>query len=104
MIRLPNLFCLKAIRVKEKDFMKNSKIPAFVKDNYEIHEWKHASAILCTDFPNEWKDILALLTEFRLKKSWIIVGGGRKSKVAEHIDSFLGDRAGRKRSLQLRLR
>ena len=27
-----------------------------------------------------------------LKKSWITVGGGRKSKVAEHIDGFLYDR------------
>lgn len=64
-------------------------MPRFVQDNYEIHEWKHATAILSSDFPQEWKEILDLLKQFRLCRSWITVGGGRKSKVAEAIDSFL---------------
>ena len=63
-------------------------LPLFVRENYEVHEWKHACAILKQDFPDEWADICALLLEFRLKKSWITVGGGRKSKVSECIDSF----------------
>lgn len=69
-----------------------SLLPEFIRTHYEVHEWKHACAILRYDFPNEWKDICDLLVEFRLKKSWITVGGGRKSKVAEHIDGFLYDR------------
>ena len=69
-----------------------SLLPEFIRTRYEVHEWKHACAILRYDFPNEWKDICDLLVEFRLKKSWITVGGGRKSKVAEHIDGFLYDR------------
>ena len=69
-----------------------SLLPEFIRTHYEVHEWKQACAILRYDFPNEWKDICDLLVEFRLKKSWITVGGGRKSKVAEHIDGFLYDR------------
>ena len=69
-----------------------SLLPEFIRTHYEVHEWKHACAILRYDFPNEWKDICDLLVEFRLKKSWITVGGGRKSKVAEHIDGFRYDR------------
>lgn len=69
-----------------------SLLPEFIRTRYEVNEWKHACAILRYDFPNEWKDICDLLVEFRLKKSWITVGGGRKSKVAEHIDGFLYDR------------
>lgn len=69
-----------------------SLLPEFIRTHYEVHEWKHACAILRYDFPNEWKDICDLLVEFRLKKSWITVGGGRKSKVAEHNDGFLYDR------------
>ena len=64
-------------------------LPIFIRENYEVHEWKHASAILKNDFPDEWEDITDLLTNFRLKKSWIDIGGGRKSKVSESIDSFL---------------
>jgi hypothetical protein len=64
-------------------------LPQFIRDNYECHEWKHACAILSSDFNGEWQDVIDLLTAFRFHKSWIEVGGGRKSKVSEHIDSFL---------------
>jgi hypothetical protein len=57
-------------------------IPKDLMENYEIHEWKHAITILKGDFPREWKDIVDVLTEFKLKKSWINIGGGRKSNVA----------------------
>lgn len=66
--------------------------PDFINENYEIHEWKHAIAILNGDFPSEWKDLVDLLSAFRLKKSWIVKGGGRKSQVSEFIDSFLYER------------
>jgi len=64
-----------------------SEMPSFVIENYEIHEWRHASAILLKDFPNEWNDIMSVLTSFRLYKSHITVGGGNKSRVAELIDN-----------------
>jgi len=64
-------------------------LPAFIRENYECHEWKHAVAILTSDFPDEWRDIVEVLTAFRFNRSWITVGGGRKSKVSEAIDSAL---------------
>lgn len=62
-------------------------LPRFVLDNYDVHEWKHACAILHRDFPNEWKDIVQVLTSFRFRKSWIEVGGKNKSKLSKWIDS-----------------
>lgn len=67
-------------------------LPKFIRENYEVHEWKHACAILKEDFPNEWNDIISVLTGFRLNKSWIVKPGGRKSKVSGYIDEFLYDR------------
>jgi len=61
-------------------------LPSFVQENYEIHDLRHASAILFKDFPNEWKDIIEVLSNFRLRKSWIIKAGGRKSSIAQSID------------------
>jgi hypothetical protein len=61
-------------------------IPEFIRHHYEIHEWRHASAVLAKDFPQEWNDIMGVLTNFRLYKSHIAVGGGRKSEVADSID------------------
>lgn len=67
-------------------------VPEFIRQNYEIHEWKHSITILKGDFISEWNDILGVLKNFRLKKSWIEVGGGRKSLVAESLDSQLSDK------------
>lgn len=64
-------------------------LPDFIRENYEVHEWKHACAILSEDFSKEWNDIISVLTEFRLNKSWITKPGGRKSKVSEYIDNYL---------------
>ena len=72
--------------------MKQELLPPFIREHYEVHEWRHALAILKGDFPDEWKDIEELLTNFRLCQSWLTQGGGRKSKVSEAIDSFLYDR------------
>ena len=72
--------------------MKQKSLPPFIRKHYEVHEWRHALAILRGDFPDEWKDIEELLTTFRLCRSWLTRGGGRKSKVSEAIDSFLYDR------------
>ena len=69
--------------------MLTRNLPDFILKHYECHEWKHASAILTQDFPDEWKDIMSVLTDFRLRKSWITKGGGNKSSVSKFIDSYL---------------
>jgi hypothetical protein len=67
-------------------------LPSLIRERYEVHEWKHACAILANDFPEEWQDIIALLDQFRLCKSWLVVKGGSKSGVAKTIDGFLFER------------
>ena len=69
-----------------------NEFPEFIRNNYEIHEWKHATTILKGDFEEEWNDIIKMLQKFRLNKSWLTVGGGRKSQVAEWLDTFLTER------------
>lgn len=67
-------------------------LPEFIRNNYEVYEWKHACAILKQDFSAEWNDIIEVLTNFRFRRSWLTVGGGRKSKISEAIDSELYSR------------
>lgn len=69
--------------------MTTQDFPQFIRDNYEIHEWRHACAILKQDFPQEYADLIDVLTRFRLRHSHIAVGGGRKSEVAGWIDTEL---------------
>lgn len=61
-------------------------LPDFIKTNYQIHEWRHATAVLFKDFRNEWNDILRVLSNFQLRKSEIITPGGGKSPIAHGID------------------
>ena len=47
-------------------------LPEPIRDLYEVYEWKHACAILQADFPNEWQNIVDVLTGFRLRRSDIL--------------------------------
>jgi hypothetical protein len=76
----------------------------FVEDNYEIHEWRHAVAILKSDFPKEFAEICEVLTRFRLRKSWIEVGGGRKSQISEWIDGELGKAGWKPKNFDTRIK
>lgn len=69
--------------------MTTDLLPQVIRDNYEVREWKHACAILHQDFPDEWRDIVEVLSAFRLPKSWIETPGGRKSPISDAIDSAL---------------
>jgi len=64
-------------------------LPTFIREHYEVHEWKHACAILHQDFPAEWTDIIAVLTQFRLRRSQLVKAGGSKSDMSKSIDKFL---------------
>ena len=83
--------------------MSTDLLPQSVRDLYEVHEWKHACAILHQDFPEEWRDMLSMLEEFRLRKSWILRPGGRKSRVSQWIDSFLYDRGWQEREFSTKV-
>ncbi len=67
-------------------------LPEFIRTSYEVHEWKHATAILTQDFPDQFQDILDVLTNFRLCQRYILQPGGRKSPVAEAIDQAFSGR------------
>jgi len=75
----------------------------FIRDHYEFHEWRHGSAILASDFPEEWDEILEVLSTFRLYRSEISVAGGSKSLVAGRIDRALEVRGWRERSFETKI-
>ena len=66
--------------------------PAAVRSRYEVHEWKHACAVLRSDFPAEWDDITAVLGDFRLRRSQILTPGGGKSPISQWFDAAFKQR------------
>lgn len=75
-------------------FMGIERFPEKIREKFEIHEWKHAIAILENDFPDEWEDLIHMLSELSIPVSWVKEPGGRKSKIAEWIDDFLVQKRG----------
>lgn len=72
--------------------MQLDSLPPFVREHYEIREWRHAVAVLRCDFEAEWDDVLTVLSDFRLYRSEVVRPGGRKSSVATRIDCALAAR------------
>lgn len=60
--------------------------------------------MLRTDFREEWNDIIAVLSEFRLLKSHISVGGGGKSQVSGWIDKQFTARGWHERKFATQIR
>lgn len=69
--------------------MSTTFLPIGIRKNWIIKEYRHAGTILRYEFPNEYFDVVHLLTSFVLKRSDILKKGGRKSPIAEAMDSFL---------------
>jgi hypothetical protein len=79
------------------------ELPDFIAQNYEVREWRHAAVILANDFPAEWRDILEVLTDFRLLRSEILKPGGGKSPIATRIDEALSARGWREKSFTTKI-
>ncbi|MDY6834568.1 MAG: BglII/BstYI family type II restriction endonuclease [Chloroflexota bacterium] len=75
-----------------------TNLPKFISSHYEIHEWKHALAILQMDFQDEWTDLVHVLTSFRLAKGDILSPGGGKSSIAQMIDEAFYAKGWREKS------
>ena len=72
----------------------------YVRAHYEIHEWRHASAILRNDFQTEWNDIIGVLSNFRLPKSEVLRPGGGKTRIARELDAGFFERGWNKKTFR----
>jgi len=63
-----------------------------LRDKFEVYEWRHAITILKHVFTQEFDEIDEVLSNFELRKSSIVAGGGGKSKVSGYIDGELYSR------------
>ena len=78
-------------------------IPQDIRGRYEIHKWRHATAVLREDFPQEWADILAVLSEFQLRRSEVAVPGGQKSPVSNRIEGAFAVLGWREKSFRTQI-
>jgi CRISPR-associated protein Csd2 len=64
-------------------------IPEDISKLYEIHDFRHAAAILATEFNEEFQEVCAALRNFRFTEEDIIVGGGNESNIPKRFSSIL---------------
>jgi hypothetical protein len=83
--------------------MSLESIPRAIRDRFRIAERGHASAILASDYPNEFKDIMDCLTGFVLRKSHILTPGGGRSPISVALDSFLQERGWQEKSFDIKI-
>jgi len=78
-------------------------IPQRVRNKYHIEERGHASAILASDYPNEFQDIMDCFARFVLRKSHILTPGGGRSPISLALDGFLQERGWREKSFDIKI-
>lgn len=74
-------------------------IPSAVSKSFEICNWRNAAQILVGSYPNEWNDILGVLSSFRLRQSDIVAGGGGKSNISTFFDTAFSTRGWKEREV-----
>ena len=64
-------------------------IPKEISELYEVHDFKHAAAILSQEFPNEFEELCQALRTFRSTKSNLTAPGGSESQIPKIFSSIL---------------
>jgi len=64
-----------------------SIVPADIAARFEVHEWRNGLAILSAAHPEEWDNIVEVLSGFALLKSDILKPGGSKGLISSKLDS-----------------
>ncbi len=78
-------------------------IPEDIREKYEIIEWKNAIAVLKYDHPEEWKDLMFVLSNFRLPRKDILTPGGNKSPIARNINGMFAKRGWHETAFDIRV-
>jgi hypothetical protein len=78
-------------------------IPTDIAGLYEIHDFKHASAILAKEFPTEFSEICLALRTFRFSLADITKGGGNESQIPKLFSEILEPMGWAERNLEAEL-
>jgi Restriction endonuclease BglII len=72
-----------------------SVIPEAVRARYELRETRNAAAILAATNPGEFRDVIKVITSFKLLTSDLIDPGGNRGRVAQWLDEAFRQRGWR---------
>ena len=64
-------------------------IPRKIAKRYEIHDYRHATAILANEFPEEFRELCQALEKFSISHTDILTPGGNESTIPKKISAIL---------------
>ncbi len=68
---------------------KHEHIPDDLQELYEVHDYRHAAAILACEFPDECQEVFTALHSFRFTKDQILKSGGNESEIPKAFSTLL---------------
>lgn len=71
---------------------------------FETVESHHAASILYSDLRAEWDDLIAMLTQFTLRRSDILTPGGGKSPISRGINGFFYSRQWKEHNFKIQVK
>lgn len=66
-----------------------AKIPADVRERYEVYSYRNAAAILCETRKEDFEDLLKALRAFKITKKMIRTAGGNESEIPKLFSGTL---------------
>lgn len=76
-------------------------MPSEARDHWSFMETNSASAVMSAVCPDEWADIISVLSSYRLEPQYWLRAGGNRGDIAEQIDNAFHERGWRETRLDL---
>lgn len=64
-------------------------LPAEFLELYEVHNYRHAAEVLATGCPEDFKELVTALSQFRITTADILAKGGSESQIPKRLSSLL---------------
>lgn len=64
-------------------------LPAEFLELYEVHNYRHAAEVLATGCPEDFRELLTALSQFRITTADILAKGGNESQIPKRLSSLL---------------
>lgn len=78
-------------------------IPEDISGLYEVHDYRHAAAILKNEFPLEFSEVCSALREFRLTEQNVRAPGGSESAIPKKFSDILRPLGWKERKLNAKV-
>lgn len=79
------------------------QVPEDIRELYQICDWRHAVAILVSDFPAEFSEICDALRRFRFTEEMVRKPGGNESGIPKALSAILRPAQWKEAKLRARL-